>query len=68
MEYSSQIAQFKEFISHARYPSLLGSGNINMGRRERNLELSTDHHSSQIILLEDLPFVQGEEATEVVVL
>ncbi len=66
MEYSNQMAQFKEFVSHAGYPSLLASGNINMGRRERNPEPSSNHHQSQVVLLEDLPFVQGEEATEVV--
>ncbi len=60
------MAQFKEFISNARYTSLLSSGCVSMGRREMNPDLSARHGSPQVILLEDLPFVQGEEATEVV--
>ncbi len=66
MEYSNQMVQFKEFISHAKYPSLLSSGCIDMGRSEMDPELLLNGPPrSQIVLLEDLPSVQGEEATEV---
>eukprot|EP01084_Bolivina_argentea_P139241 244959_1 len=64
LEYSNQMAQFKEFISSSWYTSLLSSGCVSMGRREMNPDLSARHQSPQVILLEDLPFVQGEEATE----